>query len=805
MKNIGGGVIIMRNLLKIFKGSSLLNILGMTAAFAALYILLVQVNYDLGYNKGIKELDKIYIVACKSWFTPGNYSTNRNRPLTKMVLDQAPVVEIYGVAELEGYKSKVKVGNGTDEREFNLQFAQFALNAIKLFGFEAMQGSFDGMDTKMSVAVSESAAKLMGISVGDEVRFDDINGGEIVTVAAVYKDMPMNSDLDIDVLFAMNYETQSLDNWSEWSYHHYAKINNPEDIPAFEEQANELIVKNVKEQFGSYPGATDDDINDYASKAAVKLLPLKDKYFTGNLDSAPGRTGNKTTTLTLLAVAILIVVITLINFVNFFFAQVPERIRAVNTKKILGSSRASLVMHFMVEAGILVLISLAFAVAVVLLFKSSTYANLVNCSLAFGENIFVVVITAVAALVMTIAASVYPAFYITSFPPALAIKGAFGMTQSGKTLRYTLIGLQFVISISFVICAWFIKLQHSYMMNYDMGFNKENLMTVNWVPFQKGQREAFESELLKNPQIKGCAWAASDFVAPERMGWVRSYKGEQINFQAYAVSYNFLQFMGIDVVEGRDFTKADEQCENGIFIFNQAAKDKFGFTLEDKVSGHKVDTDIAGFCKDFQFKPLQYGVDPFAFYVFGKNGWREPRHLYFRTAENTNLKDVIAHVKESIVKIAPKYSVNDFEVRFFNEELGRQYEKEQQLTKMVTLFTILAIVISLMGVLGLVIFETEYRRKEIGVRRVHGATIGGILEMFNMKFAKILLICMFVAAPVSWFIIDYYYSSFAYSSPMYWWVFAGAFVVVALIVFAVVTLCSWRAATENPVSSLRSE
>ncbi len=798
----------MKTFLKIFKGSSLLNILGMTAAFASLYILLVQVNYDLGYNKKIKELEKIYVVTGQSWFTPGKYSVNLNRPLQKAVLDQSPTVEVYGVADLAGSYPEVKVGEGEAERSFKLRFSQFTLGAIKLFGYEPLQGSFDGMDKERLVAISESAAKLMGVTVGDGVKFADINGGKPLQVAAIYKDMPMNSDLDIDILYAANYEIQSLDNWNEWSYHHFVKLHSPEDKAAFEENALPVIQKTVVDYFAPHmesQNIKDEDVQEYVNRNALTLIPFSTLYFGKEIDAPPGRSGNKITTYTLLAVALLIVIITLINFVNFFFAQVPTRIRAVNTRKILGSSRAALVGHFMLEAGILVLVSMLFAAAVVVLFKSSTYANLINCSLGFGDNPFVLALTFIAAMIMTVGASVYPAMYITSFSPAFAIKGSFGMTQKGKTLRYTLIGLQFVISIAFVICAWFIKLQHTYMMNYDMGFNKECLMTVNSVPFQNGQKEAFESELLANPQIKECAWAHMELVRGGRMGWGRGFKGEKINFESYPVSYNFLDFMGIDVVEGRNFTKSDEQCENGVFIFNQSAKEKFGFTLEDRLKGHAAETDIVGFCEDFQFKPLQYDISPFAFYVFGKNGWWEPRHLYFRTTENADIKDVIQYVRETIVKFAPKYTPADFEVEFFDQELGDQYQKEQQLTKMVTLFTILAIVISLMGVLGLVIFETQYRRKEIGVRRVHGATVGGILQMFNLRFAKILLVCMLVAAPISWYIIDYYYSSYVYRSPMYWWVFVVSFVAVAFIVSAVVTVCSWKAATENPVTSLRSE
>ena len=408
-------------------------------------------------------------------------------------------------------------------------------------------------------------------------------------------------------------------------------------------------------------------------------------------------------------------------------------------------------------------------------------------------------------MVMTVASGVYPALYITSFPPALAIKGTVGSTTKGRTLRYVLIALQFVISISFVICAICIKRQHSYMMNYDMGFNKEYLLTAD-LPIGSFQaRETIQGELLKSTHIKDVAWAAGPLVNTTRMSWGRPFKDGQIGFDSYPVSWNFLRFMGIEVVEGRDFTESDEVSENGVFIFNQVAKNKFGLTLEDRITGHRGVTDIAGFCEDFQFRPLQYELTPFAFYIFGKEPWWQTTHLYIRCEAGAKVSDVTEALHETVHNYAPDYPVEKLNVNFFHHELGYMYQKEKNLTTLVTLFTVIAIIISLMGVFGLVIFETQYRRKEIGVRRVHGSTIGEILQMFNLKFAKLLLICFIVAAPVSWFVIDYYYSTFAYSAPISLWIFALAFSMVAVIVSAVVTVGSLKAATENPVSSLKSE
>lgn len=799
----------MKNIFKIFKGSSLLNLLGMTVAFAAMYVLLVQVHYDLGYNRKIKDVERLYILGTPSWFSEGKYQVTLNRPLQIAIMEQASMVESWGVAYIGGDgKNYTRVGEGEEERTYQIGTSQLTRGALDVFGFTPVVGTFDGMDKEETVAISESAAKLMGIGVGDGIFVG--KGKEPMTVVAVYEDMPMNSDLNnIHILYCCYLENQSIDNFSEWSYHHFVKLDSPDSKEAFEAHARKVVEGIWGERIASAPESVrnsldQSEIDDQIDRSTVTLLPVKDMYYNKQIDVPAGRSGNRTTTLTLLAVAILIVVITLINFVNFFFAQIPMRIKGVNTRKILGSSRGALVGRLMVESGILVMVSLCAAVAVVVLFKGSTYANLITCTLAFGENLPVICITIAAALLMTIASSVYPALYITSFSPAFAIKGAFGSTAKGKGLRYTLISLQFVISIAFVICAMFIKMQHSYMMNYDMGFDKEYLLTAN-VGVATADRESFTDELLKDPDIADVAWAAGPLVSSSRMGWGRIFKGEQINIDSYPVSWNFLKFMGIDIVEGRDFTPADEKSEHGVFIFNQIAKEKYGFTLEDKVNGHSAETEIAGFCEDFQFRPLQYELNPFAFYIFGKNPWWDLTHLYIRTSPGASYQDVQATLNNTILKFNPGANLNRFRLQFFDEELGRQYRKEKDLTTMITLFTLIAIIISLMGVFGLVVFETQYRRKEIGVRRVLGSSVGEILKMFNMRFLKMLAVCFVIAVPISYFIIDFYYSTFAHSSPIYWWVFAAAGAAVALIVAAVVTVTSLRSATENPVESLRSE
>ena len=796
----------MRSIIRLFKGAGILNLLGMTVAFAAIYIIMVQVNYDWNYNSKIKDLDRIFVVTHKDWFDEGKYSVNMSRPVMESLIEQSSMVESYAVIQ-GNVQTKITIADGNDNRTFELNTMQVTSGTYDVFGIEAVAGTFQGIGEENVVALSERASRRLNLKLGDAIQLEGEKDKR--TVSAIFKDMAMNSIFgETDLLYSNIYEKVSLDNFGEWSYRYFLKLNDKNNVNAFSENAISFTKNLVNEMISSNPDMelpTQEEIDEYVGRNTVKIFPLEGFQFELKItDNTIVYQCNIITTITLFIVSVLILVITLINYLNFFMAQIPAKLRSVNTRKILGSSRLSLVMDFIAESAILVVVSLFFSYIVIKIIGSSTYAELISCPLDLGYNAAVAILTVFVALIMTVASSIYPAMHVTSFSPALAIKGTMGTVSRGKSFRYILVGFQFFISILFVLCAFFIKMQYDYMMNYDMGFNKESLFTA-YVPVNSNNHDLYTTELQKKTAIKEVAWGASSLVSVYRMGWGREFNGKNISFISYPVSYNFLKFMGIDIVEGRDFTQADEKCEKGIFIFNEIAKKKFGFSLESKVSGHIGETDIAGFCENFKFKPLHYKEEPFAFYVFGKKPWWPVSHLYIRSNPGATYSEVLQAVKEVVADISPNFNTEEINLKFFDEELGTQYRKEQKLISLITLFTILAVIISLMGIIGLLMFETKFRRKEIGLRRVHGASIREILEMFNRKFFYILLISFLIAAPVGYIIMDYYYSTFAYRSPLHWWVFLLAFVMVAIITVGVVTLCSYNAASENPAETLKNE
>ena len=783
----------------------MLNIVGMAMAFAALYVIMVQVNFDLGYNKKVKDSDRIYAISMPDWYTPGNWKTTLSRPLCENVINNVSCVECGGTTSIgKGYSEKFSLqedGNSS----FYLNVSQSSLGAFKVFSVEAVEGSIDNIVPWKDLVISDTKAEKLGLHVGD-VIYSHNHGATMqqYNIAAIYKHFPSNTDLS-EIECFVNMGDLNIDLFSEWSYPYFVKLNSADDIEPFEKQAFDYVVKtfnNMANEHGEE--LSEEDRKEAESRLKIKLFPFDEMYFEKTISSA-GRSGSKTTTYTLLAIAILVIVIAFINFINFFFALVPVRLKSVNTRKILGASRSNLVFGIVVESVVMIIVALALAAGIVKLFCGSTFAALIPCSALISNNIAIAFGTALGGIVLAIVSSLYPALYITAFPPAFALKGSLGTASKGMAFRVGLICFQFIVSLILIICASFVTMQRQYMLHYDMGFDRSNLLQVNTSSKIAAMRESATSELKNNPEIKDVTFASGDIVTSFRMDWGRPFKGEQINFKCYPVQHNFLDFMGIEIVEGRNFTDSDELCDNGVFIFNEAARDKFGLTLEDKIHGHQTETDIVGICKNFNYKALSEGIEPFALYIFGKNSWTTLNTLYIRTQPGADIPTLIDWIKTKLNEMDPSVPKEEFDVMFFDSRLDSEYGRERNTSRIILLFTVLAITISLMGVFGLVMFEAEHRRKEIAIRRINGASVVDVLKMFNIKFIRIVIVCFVLSIPISWLIVDAYLKGFAYRMPTHWWVFFSAFLSVMIVTLIVVTLRCLSAALSNPIKSIKTE
>ena len=799
-------------LLRRYTTSSVLNIVGMAVAFAAVYLIAVQVKFDLSYNRVIKNSERIYRLEYPSWSSDGTWDCNWNRQLPDEISAACPEIVTAGSMDMvfnSQYQDEYSVKRNSTIENFTIKIAGAELEALAVFPFEFIEGGIDDdFKTYYGMIISETVANRYNLKVGDRINYG--RGAENKaqrTISGIYRDFPKPSTMAMGEGYILMPEAgpQDASNW-----------NTPYYVLLHEDASPTKVAAKMKETLVDYcrkRGLSDEDIAKEIDLVAPRLTPIADLYFADDTE-AEYYHGSRTTTYTLIAIAVLILVISFINFVNFFFALIPSRIRAVNNYKIFGAPTAKLRLNFLFETVGLILVSLFGAAVIVVLFADTPLKEYISTSVAIDENWLLAGAIALGVILFGVVVSLYPAWYITKFSPAFVIKGDFSASKSGRILRYTLVGVQYTISIALIICSFFIYRQHQYMLSRDMGFDKENLLVAT-IPYEAvngawsyesdyTKRDALMDKLYQNPQIKAIAWGRGEFTN-SRMQWTRPIEnGESEVFNVYAVSWNFLDVMGIQIVEGRNFTTTDEQSETGALIFNQTAAKNLNINTETSILGH-IDgrlTPVVGICEDFDFQSAQYNISPYAFLVFGKYAWDLPRIAYIRTVAGADIAKVKEFIVDTVMELEPNIDPEKINVKFFDNELEMVYQREDKLSTLVTLFSFLSIVISIIGVFGLVLFETQYRRREIGIRRVHGASVGEILSLFNRKYLYIVAACSAVAIPVSYHIIDQWMQQYVYRIPMSWWVYALAVGVILAITVVTVTLRSFKAATENPTESI---
>ena len=806
-------------LLRRYTTSSVLNIVGMAVAFAAVYLIAVQVKFDLSYNRVIKNSERIYRLEYPNEAGSGRWEHTWNRQYPDNLVASCPEVEAAGSIHIDVYASQREYSrkrNATIEN-LTLEIAGAEHEGLEVFPFEWVAGGIedfiDVVDNSSAsvLVISESAAKRYNLEVGDGLHLGrGASSNGIRTIVGIYKDFPEPSSLShLDGWYNLSHQATTSEN--NWTDPYYIRLQDGASVEAVEKQMLNFVIEDNRKS-----GLSEEDIANIIDRAQPRLTPIADLYFIE--DAQPEWFhGSRTTTYSLIAIAVLILVISFINFVNFFFALIPSRIRAVNNYKIFGAPTAKLRLNFLFETIGLILISLFGAAVIVVLFADTPLKEYISTSVAINDNWSLAGAIALGMIIFGVVVSLYPAWYITKFSPAFVIKGDFSTSRSGRILRYTLVGIQFTISIVMIICSIFVYRQHQYMLSRDMGFDKENLLTVD-VPYEsiskfsmsgveQTRRNAFIDKLKENPQIKDVAFGSGVMVSDANLDGnfqTVSDDGSLITFTSYPVSYNFLEVMGIDIVDGRNFSPSDEASETGALIFNQNASKNYGLTTDMSLYGHihQQKTDIVGICDDFDFLSAQHGVAPFAFVVYGKRVYNFPCHAYIRTVAGADIAEVRKHIEKTILDISPNSDPEKVDVKFFDNELEMVYQREDKLSTLIAMFSFLSIVISIIGVFGLVLFETQYRRREIGIRRVHGASVGGILRMFNRKYLYIVAICSAVAIPVSHYIISRWMEQYVYRVEMSWWVYALAVGVILLITIITVSLRSLTAATENPIESI---
>lgn len=789
-----------------FRTSSILNILGLTVAYIAFLIISLQIVVEYSYDRMYNDADRIYRVERPSWSEKNKWAISLSRPIIDAIANSSSDIEESAIIRSSyHYPADLtwRLEESVDDNSLVKSFPAYISKEFpKMFGMEIVEGELS--DDPNKVIISKSmAAKVFGDESAINKIFINCEGFMTpLTVSGVYEDFPVTSSFKNEMFSYVADREVGLYNYMNYTL--FVKLRKDADKAAIEQTFNRVVSDTEKSanrqggmevrinQFSSNHFAQDVETNgvEYVDSQRIKLFTL---------------------------FALLIILIASINYINFSTALVPLRIRGINTRKILGATVASLRMHLIFEAvGISIIAYIVAALAVCSLDDLSKF-SFISTQINVVDYAPQIAIIGLFAVVLGFFAGIYPAFYSTSFKTAYVLKGSFSLSPKGKTLRSALVGFQFVISIGLIVASMLMNLQFSMIQKQDLGIDKENVIRMK----VKGEVSKKVEELKKSISNIAAVTAVTNtpicIVGDNSMyTYSDDEDGEEnakLLYNLHALS-NIVDFFGFKVVEGRNFTVDDDlKSASSTVLINQAAQKKYNLKIGDKlnnrvsVNGYAVAEDenaqgeIVGIIEDFNFRPLYEQVSPLMILNYGTSSANSNNIIYIKamTDNYSNLiKDVTSAVKEIDSSWVP-------DITFLDSTIEELYQSDLRSASLVSWFSILAILISLAGVFGLVHFEVGYRRKEIGLRRINGATILQIVSMISSKFLIITVICYAISVPLAIYFINDWLSVFAYRTPLYWWVFVVALLIVLLITLVTVFIQSYRAAADNPVNSLQSE
>lgn len=771
---------------------SILNIIGFSLALSVVILIGMHVTRELTTNMYHRNSDRIYKIS--GWGCP--YA------LCGVIKDGVP--EIEAAANVKGKKGQVSVtidGN-TEPIEGHEGMLMVDSAFFSIFDFPVVAGGFDTpIPTTSSVALSQTMARALFDDEDPIGKSVTIDGGYYV-VSSVLADAPVNSSIRFSVILLNNpgmtfYDGSTLaQNWSSWNYEIYALVPKGIDTEALDAKIQDVVTRN-----GNLRYEVD----------RVRLYPLSDVYFNYADLYTAFKGGNYGQVEAMLWVAILILLLAIVNFFNLSTASGMTRSKEIGLRKVNGATRPSLVVQFLLEAIIITFVAtiIALVIANLALPFFSAMVAVEYPLILMNEWWHWGMLIGITLVIGTISGS-YPAFYITRVDPINALYT--GRVRSGigmLFMRKALITFQLTASIWLLICTFIITSQLNHLQTKDLGFDKEQIMLLSMDNEIYKQRQSFFSELSALPFVSGITLTQAIVGNADSGGDLKAqYHGEEIKIWSkfLVIDTAFFSTFGIDMVQGR----VPRSNEQGSVVLNQAAMAALG--VDDCTQVEIADEEntplgkipkmvkVTGVCRDFNFKPLKHGVEPLAIYMYDI-----PAGLINVRVDVGSLSDVDAML-DGLKGIYSKFnSTITPEVRFLNETLDQLYVSEQRFMLIFSVFSTFAILISCFGLLGLIIFSNARRRKEIGVRRVNGSTVFEVVNLLTRSYLGYVAIAFVVATPLAYYVMSGWLAGYVYRVEINWLLFPLAGALALTVVVLTVGLQSWRAASVNPVKSLKSE
>lgn len=794
------------------KTFSFINIVGLAVGLACCLLIILYISDENRYDAHHKNINQLYRIACVS--NKGEDWAATAAPLAYTVQSNLPQVEqatrlltFPDIATL-----LIQYHQGNTHKQFIENNGYYAdANFFDVLTYPFIYGdSHTALATPNSVVISKNMCdQFFGNSdpVGKVLLVNTAFGEFNYTVKGVFDNHQYPSHIPANFFLSM--QNNDLWHWVQQQtrivgnsvFYTYIKLKAGTHTKQFEQQLQTVFEREA-----------DPLMKNAGFSLRLFLQPVKDIYLHSAIGNEIARNGNITYLYILGSIAAFMLIIACINFINLSTARSEKRAREVGVRKVIGAQRTGLVWQFLGESLIMCLLSLLLAVVLVeLLLPFFNHLTQKHIEL-FNQPLLFVWIAGLA-LLTGVLAGLYPAFYLSAFRPAAVLKRKMSLNFTAAALRKGLVVFQFAISICLVFATLVIQRQLHYIQNTGLGFNKEQKLVIR---LQDGYLNsesnytALKNEFLKHPEVAAvtCGSSYPGIVNLSDMLFYTEGKttADNVDVHISAIEGNYLQTLGITLLNGRTFY-ANPRADSASIILNETAVKQLGFTPAEAI-GKKIRYDnpnlhgalqIIGVVKDFNFENLHNHIQPCGFTctIMGN------RFGYLiASLRSDNYGAAIKKIQQSWTKLLPG---NPFRYSFLDQDFQRNYESEQRASGIVSSFTIIAILIACLGLFGLSAFSAEQRVKEIGIRKVLGASTSQVTLLLSKNFLSLVGIAILIALPVAWYLMNRWLQTFAYRTPLHWWIFALSGITAITVALATISFQSVKAALSNPVESLRSE
>src|SRR5688572_23450961 len=805
-----------RNIFK-KKGYSLLNILGLTIGMSCCLLIFHYVSYERSYDDFVPDSKQVVRLRLD------NYQKGKLAFQSATVYPAIAPTLKKDYPEVEDFcriiDANMLLSTENNTVKFNEARGYYAdPSFLKMFDFRLSKGSIDkALDGPDKMIISETMAKKYFGSedpVGKKLIQRDERQVQAYEVTGIFKDYPNNSHLDVKYLLSystfkkylrtLGDTTDAAETSFGWyDFYSYLKLKPGTDWKKFEKKLPAFCDRYINSQ---------DWYKKNNNKAELYLKPVTDLHLYSNYNQEAEVNGNGQAVNFLFLIAIFIICIAWINYINLATARSAERAREVGMRKVLGAARSNLVRQFMMESFLLNLPALLLSIGIFRLLLPvfekfvgrDNYTDFILTS--FYWQLFLALF-----IIGTFLSGIYPSFVLASFRPITVLKGVFKNSSGGINLRKGLIVAQFVISMVLIAGTIIVYQQVRYMRNQKLGVNIDQTLVLKGAnsitdSVYQSSFQPFKTELLQQPGIKTVA--ASSNVMGREIYWTSGTRrlGDQnetsVTLYYMGVDYDFVPAYEMKLLAGRNFSR-DFKTDERAVLLNKKAVELMGFknlndAINSKVGRGRNDTlTVVGVLADYHHQGLQKAIDPMIFLLFPNI-----RGFYSVKVQTADMPRMIANISKTWDKYFPADPVDYF---FLDETFDQQYKSDRLFGKVFGVFAFLAILIACFGLLGLSAYNVLQRTKEIGIRKVLGASIQNILLLLSGGFLKLIMIALVIAIPIGWYIMKNWLQDFAYRIHIQWWVFMLAAIIAILIALVTIGTQAIKAALTNPVKSLRTE